>query len=64
VYFPIAVVEAIAGNCPSTATLPGSGGFACRSNEYLASAAVTSLPFENLTPFLRVHTIRLGLTTL
>ncbi len=33
------------------ATLPGSGGFACRSNEYFASAAVSSWPLENLTPF-------------
>src|SRR5215208_1307476 len=56
-------VLAIFGNCPRTETLPGSGGFACRSKEYLQSSAVTSLPLWNLTPFLSVKsTVLLSIT--
>jgi hypothetical protein len=44
----------ILGNCPRTAALPGGGGFDWRSNEYFASAAVTSLPLWKRTPRLRV----------
>src|SRR5687768_11316938 len=56
-------VPSIAGTCPSTATLPGAGGFSCRSKEYLASAAVNSLPLWNRTPRRSVKSIVRLLTT-
>src|SRR3712207_84325 len=62
-YFDRTSVFAIFGNWPSTAALPGGGGAACRSNEYLASAAVTSLPLWNLTPRFSVKsTVLLSIT--